>query len=51
MIDFTVPVGVTAILDLPGTPQREFTHGTHSIELTAEDAPAIASDGGGSTHV
>ena len=49
-IDFTVPVGISAILDLPGIPQREFTHGSHSIELSAEDAHAIESDGGGSAH-
>jgi alpha-L-rhamnosidase len=34
-VDFTVPVGVTAILDLPGIPQDRFTHGRHSVELPA----------------
>ena len=49
-IDFTVPVGVTAILDLPGTPQNRFTHGSHSIELSAAEATAIAMGGGGSAR-
>ena len=49
-IDFTVPVGVTAILDLPGIPQHRFTHGSHSIELNAADASAIAPEGEGGAH-
>ena len=35
-IDLTVPVGVTPVLDLPGTPQHRFMHGSHSVELSAE---------------
>jgi alpha-L-rhamnosidase len=49
-IDFTVPVGVTAILDLPGAPQTRFAHGSHSVELTGEEALAFARAGEGSAH-
>ena len=48
-IDFTVPVGVTAVLDLPGTPKHGFMHGSHSVELSAA-ALASAMNGEGSAQ-